>query len=49
LLGLLVRLQMLKSLQHYLHQPVLVGDELLDLRVGMVVTSPVTKILKHFH
>jgi hypothetical protein len=31
LLGLLVRLQMLESLQHYLHQLALVGDELLEL------------------
>jgi hypothetical protein len=37
LLGLLVRLQMLKGLQHCLHQLILDGDELLDLRVGQVV------------
>jgi hypothetical protein len=36
-LGLLVRLQMLKGLQHCLHQLILDGDELLDLRVGQVV------------
>jgi hypothetical protein len=30
-------MQMLKSLQHYLHQLVLVGNELFDLRVGQVV------------
>jgi hypothetical protein len=28
---------MLKGLQHYLHQLVLVGNELLNLRVGLVV------------
>jgi hypothetical protein len=32
-----VRLPKLKCLQHYLHQLVLVGDELLKLRVGLVV------------
>jgi hypothetical protein len=36
LLGLRVRLQMLKGLQHNLHQLVLVGNELLNLRVGIV-------------
>jgi hypothetical protein len=28
---------MLKSLQHYLHQLVLVGNEVFDLGVGLVV------------
>jgi hypothetical protein len=37
LLLLWVRLQMLKSLQHCLHQLVLVGNELSDLGVGLVV------------
>jgi hypothetical protein len=37
LLGLLVRLQMLKGLQHIIHQLVLDGNELLNLRVGLVV------------
>jgi hypothetical protein len=37
LLGLLVRLQMPKGLQHCLHEQILVGDELLDLRVGLIV------------
>jgi hypothetical protein len=32
-----VRLKMLKSLQHCLHQLVLANDELFDLRVGLVV------------
>jgi hypothetical protein len=34
---LLVGLQMLESMQHYLHQLVLVGNGLLNLRVGLVV------------
>jgi hypothetical protein len=37
LLLLVVGLQMLKRLQCCLHQLVLVGNELLDLRVGLVV------------
>jgi hypothetical protein len=37
LLLLLIGLQMLESLQQCLHQMVLVGNELLDLRVGLVV------------
>jgi hypothetical protein len=37
LLLLRVRLQMLKSLQHYLHQLVLVGNELFNLGVGLVI------------
>jgi hypothetical protein len=37
LLLLLVRLQMLKGLQYCLHQLVLVGNELLDLRVVLIV------------
>jgi hypothetical protein len=36
LLLLRVRLQMLKSLQHCLHQLVLVGNERFDLVVGLV-------------
>jgi hypothetical protein len=51
LLGLLVRLQMLKSLQHCLHQLVLVGDELLNLGVGLVVGVGVVSIaiVPHVH
>jgi hypothetical protein len=37
LLQLRVRLQMLKSLQHFLHQLVLVGNELFNLGVGLDV------------
>jgi hypothetical protein len=37
LLLLQVRLQMLKSLQHYLHQLVLVGNEIFNLGVGFLV------------
>jgi hypothetical protein len=39
-----VRSQMLKGLQYYLHQLVLVGNELLDLRVGVVVEVVVLAI-----
>jgi hypothetical protein len=39
LLLLLVGLQILKGLQHCLHQLVLVSNELLDLRVGLVLSN----------
>jgi hypothetical protein len=44
LLLMWVRSQMLKGLQYYLHQLVLVGNELLDLRVGLVVEVVVLAI-----
>jgi hypothetical protein len=42
---------MLKSLQHCLHQLVLVGDELLNLGVGLVVGVGVVSIaiVPHVH
>jgi hypothetical protein len=33
----MVGLQMLEGLQYYLHQLVLVGNEVLEMRVGLVV------------
>jgi hypothetical protein len=51
LLLLQVRLQMLKSLQHCLHQLVLVGNELFDLGVGLVVgvATLTVALVPHVH
>jgi hypothetical protein len=42
---------MLKSLQHYLHQLVLVGDELFELGVGVVVgvAALAIAVVHHVH